>query len=79
MQGDLLPRRQIQIHAFNIHRISRDALLNIPIRIATQIAGETDPLAITEMLEAEIRLVLNQLAEALTHYGRENQDQEVAS
>jgi hypothetical protein len=76
-QGDLLPRRQIEIHAFNVHRITRDAILNIPIRIATQLAGEPDPMTVTEILEAELRLVLNQLAEALSTYGRERE--EVAS
>ncbi len=46
-------------------RVTRDAILNIPNRIAAQLASESDPHKIHLMLEAEINRTLEELAHAL--------------
>src|SRR5215831_2037143 len=39
-QGTLMPRRQVDIATFNVYRVVRDGMLNIPDRIAAQLAAE---------------------------------------
>ena len=48
--------------AFEQARLLRDAILNIPDRIAASVAAESDPIAVHDMLTKEFRNVLNQLA-----------------
>jgi hypothetical protein len=61
--GDLLDRRQVEIAAFNRFRVLRDALLNLPDRVASQIASESDESAIHQFLLQELRLILGDVAE----------------
>jgi hypothetical protein len=62
-QGNLLPRRAVELQAFNRGRILRDAMLNIPARISGLLAAETDPAAVFDLLELEIRNTLEKLSE----------------
>jgi len=62
MQGNLVSRRGMEVAAYNRGRIIRDAMMNIPNRIAAQLAAETDPATVHEQLEAEIRTVLEEFA-----------------
>jgi len=61
-QGKLLKREDVENDAFNRGRAVRDALLNIPDRIAAMLAAESDPVKITKMLDDEIRQALEELA-----------------
>ena len=61
LKGDLLDRRQVQEATFARARGVRDALLNIPSRISSLLAAESDPHAVQEMLRDEICAVLTRL------------------
>jgi len=60
--GNLLSRKAVEVAQYNRGRIIRDALMNIPNRIAAQLAAETDPAACHDLLEAEIRMVLEEFS-----------------
>lgn len=62
--GNLVPRSEVEIAAFNRYRVLRDACFNIPNRIASQIAAESDPAAVFQILEDEIRLVFENFADS---------------
>jgi phage terminase Nu1 subunit (DNA packaging protein) len=57
-EGELVERRDVEEAAFSTARTVRDALLNIPARVASLYAAETDPQKIHQSLEDEIRNVL---------------------
>jgi hypothetical protein len=57
-QGSVLPKQDVERATFDCFRVLRDAILNVPCRISGQLADESDPLRIHELLEAEIRLAL---------------------
>jgi fructose-bisphosphate aldolase class 1 len=61
--GELVPVEEVKISAFNKARIVRDNLLNIPDRVASQLASISDEKKIHEVLLMEIRTVLEALAE----------------
>jgi hypothetical protein len=63
-QGDLLPRVEVEAKTTKMFQVFRDALLNVPNRIAGQLAAETDPRLIHELLEAEIQQALQEFAGA---------------
>jgi hypothetical protein len=56
-QGNLISRAEVVVATANQFRILRDACFNIPNKIAPQIAAETDPVTVHELLEAEITRV----------------------
>lgn len=64
-EGHIIDAGQARREAFNAARIVRDGLLNIPDRIAAQVASETDPGRVYRLLEGEIRNALVGLAELL--------------
>jgi phage terminase Nu1 subunit (DNA packaging protein) len=64
-EGHIIDAGQARREAFNAARIVRDGLLNIPDRIAAQVASETDPGRVYRLLEGEIRNALTGLAELL--------------
>jgi len=64
-QATLMPRSQVDIATFNVYRIVRDGLLNIPDRIAAQLAVETDPAVVYDTLSREINLALEALSKQL--------------
>jgi phage terminase Nu1 subunit (DNA packaging protein) len=57
-EGELVERRDVEEAAFSNARRVRDALMNIPARVASLYAAETDPQKIHQNLEDEIRTVL---------------------
>ncbi len=57
--GSLVPKDEVQIAAFNEFRIHRDAMLNLPDRLAAMLAAETEPARCHEILADEIRKSLN--------------------
>ena len=57
-EGELVERSEVEDAAFTSARRVRDALMNIPARVASLYAAETDPQKIHQNLEDEIRTVL---------------------
>jgi phage terminase Nu1 subunit (DNA packaging protein) len=57
-EGELVERRDVEEAAFSNARNVRDALMNIPARVSSLYAAETDPQKIHQSLEDEIRKVL---------------------
>ena len=57
-ESELVERRDVEKAAFECARSVRAALLNIPPRVASLYAAETDPQKIHQSLEEEIRTVL---------------------
>lgn len=62
--GRLVPADQVKADAFKAARQVRDAMMNIPDRVAMELANEFDPARIHEKLAAEIRVALESLAGA---------------
>jgi phage terminase Nu1 subunit (DNA packaging protein) len=60
-EGELVERGEVEEAAFASARRVRDALMNIPARVASLYAAETDPQNIHQNLEDEIRNVLLEL------------------
>jgi hypothetical protein len=56
--GNLLPRAEVEAATQNTFQIFREAMLNVPNRVAGQLAAEGDPRKIHELLETEIQLAL---------------------
>jgi hypothetical protein len=52
--GKLLSRDEVHVAAFNKYRQFRDAMLNIPDRVAAVVAAETDPRKCFDILKTEI-------------------------
>ena len=59
--GTLIPAADIDEEWFTLSRLVRDAMLNIPARIADQLAHETDQRKVHDLLEAEIYKALESL------------------
>lgn len=62
MRGELIEVRIVERETFKEARRVRDAFLNMPARIAAEIAVETDPHKVEYFLDKEIREILEQLA-----------------
>ena len=63
----LISRDEVQVAAFTKGRTARDNLLNIPDRLAATLAAETDADKVHQILTAEIRKALDELAGADSH------------
>jgi hypothetical protein len=61
--GSLVQKDEVQIAAFNKFRQFRDAMLNIPDRVAAMLAAETVEAKCYEILATEIRKALNEFAD----------------
>jgi phage terminase Nu1 subunit (DNA packaging protein) len=62
-EGELVERGEVEDAAFSNARRVRDALMNIPARVASLYAAEADPQKIHQNLEDEIRTVLIDLVD----------------
>jgi pyruvate/2-oxoglutarate dehydrogenase complex dihydrolipoamide acyltransferase (E2) component len=62
--GKLVSRDEVQVAAFTRGRTIRDNLLNLPDRLAATLAAETDADRVHQLLSAEIRQALEELAGA---------------
>ena len=60
---DLIPVTQIKKSSFEMGRAIRESLANLADRLASQVAGETDPQVIHKLLTQEHRAALEQLVE----------------
>ena len=63
--GELLDAAKVKADTFNITRQVRDAMMNIPDRIAADLAAESDAFEVHRKLTAEIRLALSTMAETI--------------
>jgi phage terminase Nu1 subunit (DNA packaging protein) len=57
-RGDLVDAATVRRDAFTIARTVRDSMLNIPARVAAELAAESDRAAVERRLEEEIRNAL---------------------
>ncbi len=62
-RGELIPLEQVKREAFALAKAVREALLNLPDRVANQLAGENDPAAVHQLLSDELTGALAQLAD----------------
>jgi hypothetical protein len=62
-RGDLVPADEVRKAAFQVGRSVREALSNLADRLSHQLAGETDPAVIHQLLSDEHRDALLALAE----------------
>jgi len=62
-RGELVPVDQVKKEAFAMGRSVREALANLADRLSHQLAGETDPARIHQVLSDEHRAALVELAD----------------
>lgn len=60
--ADLVRRAEVEAESFRIGRQVRDAILNIPSRLAGIVAAESDQRRVHDLLEQELRQALEALA-----------------
>lgn len=61
--GKLVAADAVKTQAFKVARSVRDALMNIPDRVASELAAETSPAAVHARLARELRDAIRELAE----------------
>lgn len=64
-RGNLVPRALVEKLLMESNRRVREGMLNIPDRLAAQLAAETDQRLVRQMLDVEIRNALESLADDL--------------
>lgn len=60
--GKLVSKEAVEVEAFRTARLVRDSILNIPDRLAGQLAAESDHRKIYDLLSKELRQALENLA-----------------
>jgi hypothetical protein len=60
--GNLVSRKSVEVEAFTAFRILRDACFNVPDRVASQIAAETDQTVVYDLLMSELRRAFEDFA-----------------
>lgn len=58
----LVRRGEVERAAFNVGRAVRDAVLNVPPRVAAILAGETDQFRVEKILSDELKKALDELS-----------------
>ena len=61
LKKELVRRADVEQACFDAGRIARDAIMNVPERVAAIIAAKTDPEDINELLSKELRQALEGL------------------
>lgn len=61
-RGDLVNAEAIRRATFEKARIARDALMGLPARLAPQLAAETDPAKIHDLITVEVRRICEELS-----------------
>jgi hypothetical protein len=62
--AQLVSGDEVQVAAYNKFRQFRDAMLNLPDRLAAMLAAESEAAKVHEALTVEIRKALNDFADA---------------
>jgi hypothetical protein len=65
LTGKVVSRDEVQVQRFNECRMIRDGILNIPSRLAGQLAAETDERKVHQLLSKELRSALIGIADTL--------------
>ena len=65
--GALVRTDSVKVAWFNTLRVLRDRALNLPDRLAPLVAAETDPKVVRDLLEEELRTILNDAADAIAN------------
>lgn len=65
--GALVRTDSVKVAWFNTLRVVRDRTLNLPDRLAPILVSETDPKTVRDLLEEELRIILNDAADAITN------------
>lgn len=68
-QGALVPKRAVDVNVFNLFRVLRDACLNVPSRLAAQLAAEPDPLVLHDLLYGELQMVFEEFSAGKMNIG----------
>ena len=61
--GILVRTDTVKVSWFNVLRVLRDRTLNLPDRLAPILAAEMDPKQVRELLDTELRQILNDVAD----------------
>ncbi len=69
-RGSLVDAERVRQATFEKARISRDAIMAIPARLASQLAAETDAAKVHDLLTVELRKVCAELAAGETTQSR---------
>lgn len=64
--GAVVRADNVKVAWFNILRVLRDRILNLPDRLAPLLAAETDPKKIREFLDSELRKIMTDAADSVT-------------
>lgn len=73
-RGELVSRAEVDEAYMTAGRAVRDAMLALPARVAQEIVGMTDPIAVKRVLDQRVREAMDALAAAL-----EGDDEEVSA
>ena len=63
-RGELIPRDVVERTVFGLARAAQEALRAIPDRLAPMLAAESDPHVVHQLLDRELRIVIQQIAAA---------------
>jgi hypothetical protein len=72
MRGDLIRVTAVKATLGTVFATTRDALLQIPARLAPTLAADTDPASVMNALHAEIHQALHHLANAPASIGQDS-------
>lgn len=62
--GKLIDNELVKKEAFKLARLTRDAMLAIPDRLAAELAGITDPFVVHQKMMAEVRSAIEEVTKA---------------
>jgi hypothetical protein len=62
LRGQLVRADRVELAAHKLGRLTRDALLGLPVKLAPKLAAESDLLAVERLLEEALRAVLTDIA-----------------
>lgn len=76
--GKLVDANAVRRAQFSLLRTIRDQLLELPDRLADELAAEDDPMEVRDLFMAELRSILSELADDLAGRGEESGQAEAA-